>query len=59
MQRRNSPFDIYEHPAFTEKPSRKEQAALCAVFGAAVAIVSTVAAVGLNVVPSPLVALGL
>lgn len=52
MKRGN--FEIYEHPSFTfENPSRKEQATLCAVVGAAVAVVSTVAAIGLNAVPNP------
>jgi len=52
-------FDIYEHPSFTfENPSRKEQATLCAMLGAVVTVVSTVAAVGLHVVPNPLTLLG-
>ncbi|KAK7676493.1 hypothetical protein QCA50_005301 [Cerrena zonata] len=50
-------FEIYEHPSFTfENPSRKEQATLCAVVGAAVAVVSTVAAIGLHAVPNPFAA---
>ena len=52
---KGGPFEsIYEHPSFTfENPSRKEQATICAVVSAAVAVVSTVAAIGLNAVPNP------
>lgn len=49
-------FEIYEHPSFAfENPTRKEQATLCAVVGAAVAVVSTVAAIGLQAVSNPYV----
>lgn len=49
-------FDIYEHPSFTfENPSRKEQATICAVVSAAVAVISTVAAISLRAVPNPYV----
>ncbi|THH29538.1 hypothetical protein EUX98_g4649 [Antrodiella citrinella] len=50
---RRSFEQIYEHPSFDFDPSRKEQATICAVVGAAVAVVSTVAAIGLNAVPNP------
>ncbi|TCD60926.1 hypothetical protein EIP91_009279 [Steccherinum ochraceum] len=51
---RRSFESIYEHPSFTfENPSRKEQATLCAVVGAAVAVVSTAAAITLHAIPNP------
>ncbi|KAH8096790.1 hypothetical protein BXZ70DRAFT_1009468 [Cristinia sonorae] len=49
---------IYEHPSFTfENPSRKEQATICAVVSAAIAVASTVAAISLNAVPNPFASL--